>query len=66
MEKDIEDKDILRNVINALNLKRKEFHVKIGYRQTIIYKILNGDARVSNQRKSVKSEIIFYTSVVFM
>jgi hypothetical protein len=31
MEKDIEDKDILRNVINALNLKRKEFHVKIGY-----------------------------------
>jgi hypothetical protein len=34
MEKDIEDKDILRNVLNALNLKLKEFLVKIGYKQT--------------------------------
>lgn len=49
MEKEIKDSDILRNVLNALNFKIKEFCAKIDYGQTIIYKVLNGNAVISKE-----------------
>lgn len=48
MKKDLEDSIILRNVITALNVKKKDFYVKLRYNsQTTIYNVLSGKNNLS-------------------
>ena len=48
MNKDLEDKVILRNLITALNIKKKDFYVKLRYNsQTTIYNVLSGKNKLS-------------------
>lgn len=48
MNKELEDAVILRNVITALNVKKKDFYVKLRYNsQTTIYNVLSGKNNLS-------------------
>lgn len=49
-EKDLEDKVILRNVINALGVKNKDFCKKLKYNsESTLYNVFNGKNGISDE-----------------